>query len=380
MDVKKNNINNTLPELFQPFSLRNITFKNRIFVSPMCQYCSDDGHVNVDWHFAHHGRFALSGVGGAMVEASGITRNGRITHSCLGIYKDSHIKNLSKIVSIYHSQNIPIGIQIGHSGRKGSSASPLEGAAPLTQYDPSQAWETIGPSAIAMTEGWPVPRALTTNEIEDLIDAFSIATKRAVKAGFDFIEIHGAHGYLVNSFFSPLANQREDHWGGEKLENRMRFPLRVAEAIRQALPDETPLFYRTSCVDGVEGGVTLNDTIALAKELKLAGVDIIDCSSGGMTGPSGRTRKPPYPGYLVPYADEIRRKADIATMVVGLIIEPTQAEKIIADGSADMVAMGRQMIEDPNFPLHAARELGHTDPLGILPGAYVWPLAHRKID
>ena len=372
-------IDNQLPALFQPFSLRSVTFKNRIFVTPMCQYCADDGHI-VDWHFSHHGRFSLSGVGGAMVEASGITRNGRITHSCLGIYKDSHIKNLSKIVSIYHSQNIPVGIQIGHSGRKGSSAAPREGAAPLIDYDPSRAWETIGPSAIAMAEGWPVPRALETNEIEDLIDAFSIATKRAVKAGFDFIEIHGAHGYLVNSFFSPLANQRKDHWGGEQLKNRMRFPLRVAEAVRQALPDEAPLFYRTSCVDGVEGGVTLNDTIALAKELKLSGVDIIDCSSGGMTGPSGRALQPPSPGYLVPYANEIRRSADIATMVVGLIIAPTQAEKIIADGSADMVVMGRQLLDDPNFPFHAAQELGHTDPFEILPESYAFFLSRRKID
>ena len=178
-DVNNPQLDNQLPALFQPFSLRSVTFKNRIFVTPMCQYCADDGHI-VDWHFSHHGRFSLSGVGGAMVEASGITRNGRITHSCLGIYKDSHIKNLSKIVSIYHSQNIPVGIQIGHSGRKGSSAAPGEGAAPLIDYDPSRAWETIGPSAIAMAEGWPVPRALETNEIEDLINNNSTIMIKAI--------------------------------------------------------------------------------------------------------------------------------------------------------------------------------------------------------
>ena len=370
---------NQLPALFQPFSLRSVSFKNRIFVTPMCQYCADDGHV-VDWHYAHHGRFSLSGVGGAMVEASGVTRNGRITHGCLGIYLDSHIEGLSKIVSIYHAQDIPVGIQIAHSGRKGSAAVPLEGAAPLVDCDPARAWEAVGPSAIAMADGWPVPRALEEHEIEEFIEAFGVATRRALKAGCDFLEIHGAHGYLLNSFFSPLANKRDDKWGGDRLENRMRFPLRVAEEVRQMLPDDVPLFYRTSCVDGVDGGVTLDDTVALAKELKVRGVDLIDCSSGGMTGPSGRALQPPSPGYLVPYAREVRHAAEIATMAVGLIISPTQAEAIIADGSADMVAIGRQILDDPNFAFHAARELGHPDPFGILPESYAFFLSRRKIE
>ena len=368
-----------LPALFQPLSLRGVSFKNRIFVTPMCQYCADDGHV-VDWHYSHHGRFSLSGVGGAMVEASGVTRHGRITHGCLGIYLDSHIEGLSRIVSIYHAQGIPVGIQIAHSGRKGSAALPSEGAAPLLDSDPERAWEAVGPSAIAMAEGWPVPHALEAHEIEALIDEFGSATRRALEAGFDFVEIHGAHGYLINSFFSPLANKREDKWGGDLLENRMRFPLRVAEKVRQLLPDDVPLFFRTSVVDGVDGGVTVDDTVALAKELKATGVDLIDCSSGGMTGPSGRALQPPSPGYLVPYAREVRHAAEIATMAVGLIITPTQAENIIADGSADMVAMGRQILDDPNFPYHAAQELRHPDPFGILPESYAFFLSRRKID
>lgn len=368
-----------VPALFQPFSLRSVHFKNRIFVTPMCQYCADDGHV-VDWHFAHHGRFSLSGVGGAMVEASGVTRNGRITPGCLGIYLDGHIEGLRKIVSIYHAQNIPVGIQIAHSGRKGSAALPADGAGPLIDSDPAQAWEAVGPSAIAMAEGWPVPRALAEPEIEELIEDFAIATGRALDAGCDFVEIHGAHGYLINSFFSPLANKRDDKWGGDSLENRMRFPLRVAEAVRQKLPNDVPLFFRTSSVDGVDGGVTLADTVALAKELKMTGVDLIDCSSGGMTGPSGRALQPPSPGYLVPYAKEVRHAAKIATMAVGLIISPTQADAIIADGSADLVAMGRQLLDDPNFPLHAAWELDHPDPFGILPESYAFFLSRRKIE
>ena len=366
------------PPLFTPFTLRDLSFRNRVFVTPMCQYCADDGHA-VDWHLAHHGRFSLCGVGGACVEATAITREGRITHGCLGIYLDSHIEGLTKIVSLYHGQEIPIGIQIGHSGRKGSAAVPLEGAAPLADCDPARAWETIAPSAIAMTEGWPVPRAMQEVEILGMIDAFVAASSRAIEAGFDFIEIHGAHGYLVNSFFSPISNRRDDKWGGPDMENRMRFPLAVAEAIRAAIPSSMPLLYRTSAVDGVDGGVTIEDTVMLARALKSKGVDLIDCSSGGIIGSSGRASVRPAPGYLVPYADTVRRDATIATMAVGLIVEAHQANEIIASGRADMVAMGRQLLDDPNFVLHAAQELGHSDPFALLPESYAFFLSRRKL-
>lgn len=366
------------PALFTPFALREVTFGNRVVVTPMCQYRAEDGHA-VDWHFAHHGRFSLSGVGGACVEATAITRDGRITPGCLGIYLDSHIEGLARITSMYHDQGIPVGIQIGHAGRKASAAVPLDGAAPLVNFDPSQAWELIAPSAIAMTDGWPVPREMTDADILGLLEAFQAASARAVCAGFDFIEIHGAHGYLVNSFFSPISNHRSDEWGGPDIRNRMRFPLKIAEKIREVIPDTMPLLYRTSSVDGIEGGVTLEDSIVLATELKSRGVDLIDCSSGGIIGPSGRAMDRPSPGYLVPYADEIRRAADIPTMAVGLIIEAKQANDIIETGQADLVAMGRQLLDDPNFVFHAATVLGHPDPFSVLPESYAFFLERRKL-
>jgi 2,4-dienoyl-CoA reductase-like NADH-dependent reductase (Old Yellow Enzyme family) len=350
-----------------------------VVVTPMCQYRAEDGHA-VNWHLAHHGRFSLGGVGGACVEATAVTRDGRITKGCLGIYLDSHVDGLARIVSLYHDQDIPAGIQIGHAGRKGSAAVPLEGAAPLAQCDPAQAWEIIGPSAIAMMDGWPVPRAMTEDEIGHMIDAFVQAARRAVMAGFDFIEIHGAHGYLVNSFFSPISNQRTDRWGGPDIENRMRFPLAVAEAVRGAIPESMPLLYRTSAVDGLDGGITIDDTVLLAKALKTVGVDLIDCSAGGVIGPSGRASVAPAPGYLVPYAEQVRTEADMATMAVGLIVEAAQADEIIAAGQADLVAMGRQLLYEPNFVLHAALQLDHPDPYGVLPPDYRWPLERRKLS
>jgi 2,4-dienoyl-CoA reductase-like NADH-dependent reductase (Old Yellow Enzyme family) len=369
----------SVPVLFEPFKLREVLFNNRVFLSPMCQYMAEDGHA-VDWHYAHHGRFALGGVGGACVEASGITRDGRITPGCLGIYLDSHIDGLSRIVSIYHQQHIPVGIQIGHAGRKASAAVPLEGAASLAVCDPSRAWQIVAPSAIAMSDGWPVPHALADAEILDLVDAFAAAAARAVKAGFDFIEVHGAHGYLVNSFFSPISNKRSDRWGGPEIENRMHFPLQVVEAIRAAIPDAMPLLYRTSVVDGFDGGVTLEDTIILAEALGAMGVDLIDCSSGGIIGPSGRASLRPSPGYLSPYAEAVRSRTGIPTMAVGLIIEAEQANDIIESGQSDMVAMGRQLLDDPNFVFHAAKRLGHPNPYGLLPESYGFFLERRKLS
>ena len=367
-----------VPALFQPFELREVMFRNRVMVTPMCQYVADDGHV-VDWHFAHHGRFALGGVGAAMVESTGVTRNGRITPGCLGIYLDSHVDGLSRITDLYHRQDIPVGIQLSHAGRKGSAAVPLEGAQPLIGDAPEKAWTIVAPSAIAQTEGWPVPRALTADEIEQLIEAFAIAARRAVTAGFDLVEIHGAHGYLVNSFFSPLANQRDDDWGGDR-ESRMRFPLAVADAIRAVIPAAMPLFYRASVVDGIDGGVTVEDTVELARSLKQHGVDLVDCSSGGMIGPSGRASTRPAPGYLVPYAQAVREGADMATMAVGLIVEPGQANDIVASGAADLVAMGRQLLDDPNFVLHAAQALGHPEPYSLIPESYAFFLERRKLS
>ena len=371
--------NKPLPAVFTPFTLRDVTFSNRVVVTPMCQYRAEDGHA-VNWHIAHHGRLSLSGVGGACVEATAVTRDGRITPGCLGIYLDSHIEVLSLVTSMYRDQGIPIGIQIGHAGRKASAAVPLDGAAPLVDFDPSQAWEAIAPSAIAMTDGWPVPREMSETDILHMLEAFAAASARAMSAGFDFIEIHGAHGYLVNSFFSPISNQRTDQWGGPDIENRMRFPLQIAERIREVIPKSMPLFYRTSVVDGFEDGVTLDDSITLASELKNRGVDLIDCSSGGIVGPSGRALERPSPGYLVPYAEKIRHAADIATMAVGLIVEAPQANRIVESGQADLVAMGRQILDDPNFVFHAAKELDHPNPFSVLPESYAFFLERRKLN
>lgn len=365
------------PALFTPFAVRSVTFRNRIVVTPMCQYIAVDGH-SVRWHRSHHARFALGGVGGALVESTGISPTGRITPGCLGIWDDSHVDGLREIVAIYHDQGIPVGIQLSHSGRKGSAAVPLEGAAPLIDGDPSRAWEIVAPSALPLTENWPVPRALERHEIDEIIEQFAAAAGRALAAGFDFVEIHGAHGYLINSFVSPLSNARTDDWGGDE-EGRFRFPLAVARRIRDVIPAEMPLFYRTSAEDGLDGGVTIEITVRLARALKLAGVDLIDCSSGGLTGASGRASRTPGPGYLVPYAEQVRREAEIPTMAVGLIVEPRQAERIIAAGQADLVALGRQLIEEPNFAHRAAVDLGLNDPHQVLPESYAfflkrWPI------
>ncbi|RMB12090.1 NADH:flavin oxidoreductase/NADH oxidase [Eilatimonas milleporae] len=366
-----------VPPLFQPFAVRSVTFKNRIVVTPMCQYCADEGHIT-PWHMAHHGRFALGGVGGAVVEATGITRDGRITPGCLGIWQDSHIEGLKAVTRLYHDQGTPVGIQIGHAGRKGSAAVPLEGARPLVETVPDQAWQTVAPSAIPLTADWPTPRALESAEIEALLAEFGHAAARAVAAGFDFIEVHGAHGYLIHSFFSPLSNHRSDAWGGD-LAGRMRFAVEAVKAVRRVVPSDMPVFYRTSAVDSEDGSVTIEDTVALAKALKAQGVDVLDCSAGGITGASGRAKAPPAPGYLVPYAHTVRADADMPTMAVGLILEPEQAQRVVTDGSADLVALGRELIANPNFAYHAAIALGHPAPHTVLPESYAFFLSRRHI-
>ena len=368
-----------LPALFRPLSLRGVTFSNRIVVTPMCQYAAEDGHA-VDWHFMHHGRFALAGVGGALVEATGVVRDGRITPGCLGIYLDDHVAGLSHITSLYHGQGIPVGIQLAHAGRKASAAVPLQGAAPLVECAPSNAWQAVAPSALAMADGWPVPQALDESDIESIIEEFGKAAERAVESGFDVVEILCAHFYLVHSFLASVSYRREDQLGGVSIDNRMRFALRIAEQIRRVIPDDMPLLYRASVVDGVEGGVTIEETIALAGELKARGVDLIDCSSGGISGPSGRALVPPSPGYLVPYAQQVKEAAAIPTMAVGLIIEAQQAESIIVEGNADLVAMGRQLLDDPNFPLHAAQALNHPNPFSVVPASYGFFLSRRKMS
>jgi 2,4-dienoyl-CoA reductase-like NADH-dependent reductase (Old Yellow Enzyme family) len=366
----------TEPMLFSPLVLRGTTLRNRAVLSPMCQYLAVEGRVQ-DWHFGHHARFASGGFGAAFVEATGVTRDGRITHGCTGLWEDGQIPGLKRIADLYRTFGTVPGIQIGHSGRRGSAARPWEGAAPLGQASgPEAAWQTVGPSAIPERETYPVPRPLTVPEIEALVDAFRAAALRALAAGFEILEIHGAHGYLIHSFFSPVTNRRTDEFGGT-LEKRMRFPLLVADAIRAVWPADRPVFYRASCVDNVPGGLVIDDTIRLAVALKAHGIDLIDCSAGGMTGSASLSTAKIRPGFQVPLAAAVRKGAGLPTMAVGAIIEPRQAEAILADGDADLVAIARQAMAEPHWLYRAARELGLANPHAVLPKYYAFFLERR---
>ena len=365
------------PVLFSELALRGTALRNRIVLSPMCQYQAEDGHVT-EWHFAHHGHFSMTGVGLAFVEATGVLRDGRITYGCTGIWKDSHISGLRRIVDTYHARGALCGIQIGHSGRRGSAERPWDGAAPIKRWDgPEAAWTTVGPSPIPERDGYPVPRELSRTEIADLIDAFEAAARRALRAGFDVVEVHGAHGYLLHSFMSPVSNRRGDEYGGS-LAGRMRLPKEVARAVRSVCPESMPVFYRASCVDGIDGGLELQDTVALARELKLVGIDVVDCSAGGMAGPATLSTDRIRPGYMVPYSEAVRRGADIATMAVGAIIDPHQADAIISGGKADLVAIAREMMADASWPYRAAMQLGIENPHAVLPPQYAFYLERRE--
>jgi 2,4-dienoyl-CoA reductase-like NADH-dependent reductase (Old Yellow Enzyme family) len=365
-----------LPLLFSPLTLRGVTLRNRLVLSPMCQYSAVDGLVQ-DWHHQHHARFASGGIALGFVEATGVTRDGRITHGCTGIWNDDQVPGLRRIVELYHAYGAACGIQIGHAGRRASAERPWDGAAPIKRTDGTEAgWERVAPSALPEREGYPAPRALTEAEIEELIAAFTAATRRALAAGFDVVEIHGAHGYLIHSFFSPISNQRTDAFGGSR-EKRMRFPLLVAEAVRAAWPAEKPLFYRASFVDGVPDGTTVEDTVALAKALKSRGVDVIDCSGGGMAGSISLSTAKLMPGFQVPYAATVRREAQILSMAVGAIVEPKQAEAILANGEADLIAIGRQFMAEPHWLYRAALELGHPEPDSVLVKNYAFYLSRR---
>lgn len=368
------------PLLFTPLELPGVTAKNRIVVSPMCQYSAVAG-VATDWHFAHHHRFAVGGAGIGIVEATGVEARGRITPGCTGIWSDAQVPALAQIAKIYRDHGALSGIQLAHAGRKASAQRPWHGSGPLSKADEArgdQAWQTVGPSPEPVSSAWPVPHPLSVEEIRALVEKWADAARRALAAGFDIIEIHGAHGYLIHSFLSPLSNRRNDAYGGE-LNRRMRFALEVTEAVRAVWPKDRPLFYRTSAVDGAEGGTTVEDTIALAKALKARGVDVIDCSSGGISGSStlavGRTR--PKLGFQVPYAERVRREADIKTMAVGLIVDARQAEEVLRRKQADLVALGRELLYDPFWPLHAAQTLGADPEYASWPEQYGWYLTRR---
>jgi 2,4-dienoyl-CoA reductase-like NADH-dependent reductase (Old Yellow Enzyme family) len=337
--------------LFDPLTLRSITFPNRIFVSPMCQYSSDDGMPN-DWHFVHLGSRAVGGAGLVIVEASGVSPEGRITAWDSGLWSEEHAAAFERITRFIHEQGSIAGVQIAHAGRKASTEKPWRGGRVIAEGP--YAWTPVAPSAIPFREGDPLPHALTAAEIDEVVDQFARAARLALRAGFRVLEIHAAHGYLLHEFLSPLCNARDDEYGGS-LENRMRLTLRVTEAVRASWPEELPLFVRISATDWAEGGWDILQSVALAKRLRGLGVDLVDCSSGGAVA---HAKIELGPGYQVPFARAIRHEADIPTGAVGLITEARQAEEIVSNGSADAVLLARQFLRDPYLPLHWARELG----------------------
>ena len=358
--------------LFTPFQLRGVTFPNRIMLAPMCQYQAIDGVPNT-WHRAHHGRYATSGVGSVVVEATGISPEGRISPGCTGLYNDAQVAAWREVTDLYRAQGIPVFVQINHAGAKASTKRPWDGAGPLDPQGSEPAWQTCAPSALPAREGWHTPQALDAAGIEGVIRDFAAAARRAIEAGFDGVEIHGAHGYLLHEFMSPYSNRRTDDYGGP-VENRMRLPVEVARAVRAALPDDMPLLYRASCVDGEGGGLTLDDTVALSHALRAEGVDMIDASGGGIPAGMRLAQQKPEPGFQVPFAERIRQDTGLPTVAVGMISDPELANSIVAEGKADLVALARGMLSDPAWPYHAAQKLGHPEPASILPKLYAFYL------
>lgn len=362
--------------LFSSFKIKSKSFRNRIVLSPMCQYKAKDGVIS-DWHFQHYSRFAFSGLGAAFVEATGVSPEGRIGHGCTGIWSDSHVQGLSKIAKIFNEYNCLSGIQLAHAGRKASYLRPWDGASPITENDKVEpAWQTIGPSAIPINNSSPVPKEMTVEDINKVREDFKKAAQRADKAGFDIIEIHGAHGYLLHSFFSPLSNQRNDQYGGS-FENRIRLALEIIADIKSVWPDNKPLFYRLSSIDAPGQGANLEDNIMLAKSLKSVGVDVIDCSSGGITGSPVLTKSKIIPGFQVPYSEKIKKDAEISSMAVGAIISADQANEIISNKRADLVAMGRELLADTQWVYKAATYFNLENAKDYLPDSYSFYLSRR---
>ena len=374
------------PLLFEPLKIRGLNLPNRIVLSPLCMYSANSG-VASDWQFAHLSTFARGGVGLVFAEATAVEPRGRITPRCLGIWTDEQANALKPVTSFISSMGSVPGIQIAHAGRKASASPPWDGGKPVDIGDRKwgdPGWQVVGASAVRLAEGWQTPPVMNEAEISELVAAFADSARRSAEAGFKVLEIHGAHGYLIHSFLSPLSNQRNDGYGGD-LQGRMRFALEVAEAVRVSWPDELPLFFRVSAIDN--NGWELEDSVTLAQALKSKGVDVIDCSAGGITGaPAFRAKDDGTPiktsserprGFQVPYASEIRKEADIKTMAVGRIIEAEQAEAILTDGDADLIGIGRELMYNPFWGLHAAEILKNETALEGWPDQYRWAITRR---
>lgn len=369
----------TRPLLFTPTELRGVTLKNRIVISPMCTYSAKDGFVN-DWHLVHLGKLAQGGAGLVFTEAAAVEMHGRITHGDIGIWSDEHVAGLARLVSFIKASGGAAAIQLAHAGRKASAQRPWHGNGPLDDSDRARGedvWDVVAPSAIPLDEGWLKPHELAIDEIHHLQNQWRLAAERTLRAGFDVLEIHSAHGYLGHEFLSPITNKRTDQYGAS-LAGRMRFTLELAETLRSVWPDDKPLFTRISSVDGIDGGWTIEDSVILARELKARGVDVIDCSSGGLMGSATAARIKRLPGFQVPFSERIRRHADVRTMAVGLILDGEQAEQILRSEQADLIAIGREALHNPNWALHAEAQLGCRGHFESWPEQYGWWLDKRQ--
>lgn len=370
-----------LKALFSPLKLRDLTLKNRITIPPMCQYSAEGGIPN-DWHLVHLGRFAMGGYGLITVEATAVEERARITHGDLGIWSDDHIQPFKRLVDFIHSQNAHASIQLAHAARKASMQRPWHGNSAMTDVDIERGeipWSVVGVTDQPVADGWLVPSPLTEEDLQGIIQSFVKAAKRAITAGFDVIEIHGAHGYLIHTFLSPLTNKRTDRYGGD-FEGRTRLALEIATAVRAAIPDGMPLFFKISSIDWEENGWKIEESVRLAGLLKEAGVDVVVCSSGGLSGAataSGATRSL---GYQVQYSEAVRAGSGATTQAVGLLLDAHMAGRVIAAGSADLVGIGRQSLFDPFWPVH---ELNRLKPQGLneweeWPLQYGWWLSRRE--
>lgn len=365
--------------LHSPFTLRGVTLPNRIVVSPMSQYAAQDGHAG-DWHFAHLSRFVLGGAGLVFTEAAAVEQRGLRTPGDLGLWQDSQIPALARIADFARANGSVPGIQLAHAGRKASERRPWHNEGPLNDEDVTlrgeTPWETLAPSPLPYGENWHIPREMTPDDIQDVTVAFRDAARRADTAGFDVIDVYAGHGFLLHQFLSPLANMRSDGYGGD-LAGRMRMTLEVAEAIREVWPENKALFFRISATDWIDGGWRLEDTVVLACELKSRGVDVLDCTTGGIGGAAKVQHMPLGEGFQAPYAAAVREQAAMATMAVGFIWSPQMADGLIRDGSADLVALARELLDDPNWPLHAARALGGDEDYALWKPAFGWWLNKR---
>lgn len=350
----------TTPRLFQPATFRSVTSRNRIVVSPMCQYSAVDG-LGGDWHVQHLGARANGGAGIVFTEATHVSAIGRITPSCLGLWTDEHQALLARLARLIAQGGAVPGVQIAHAGRKASTQAPWLGGKPMPIAEGG--WQPVGPSAIPFSDAHTVPHAVSTDEIAAITAQFAATARRVRAAGFKVVEIHAAHGYLLHSFLSPVSNRRNDSYGGELFgadgNGRGRLLLEVVDAVREEWPDELPLFVRLSSVDWLEGGLTIDDTVAIAERLKATGkVDLIDCSSGGIAATAAPPRDGVHPGYQIPFAEAVRRRAGIATGAVGMISAPELAAEIVANDRADLVFVARAILADPAWPIRAAKSLG----------------------